>query len=49
VVENGAIGESGQHDALLAQGNRYACFYEATFAKPEAGCSQTVAPETPAH
>jgi ABC-type multidrug transport system fused ATPase/permease subunit len=49
VVENGAIVESGRHEALLAQGSRYARFYEATFGKPEAGCSQTVARETPAH
>jgi ATP-binding cassette subfamily B protein len=48
VVENGAIVESGQHEALMAQGNRYARFYEATFGKPGADCSQTVARETPA-
>jgi ABC-type multidrug transport system fused ATPase/permease subunit len=49
VVESGAIVESGRHEALLAQGNRYARFYEATFGTPEAGCSQPVARETPAH
>jgi ABC-type multidrug transport system fused ATPase/permease subunit len=43
VVENGAIVESGRHDALLAQGQRYARFYEATFAgEGKADCPQAV-------
>jgi ABC-type multidrug transport system fused ATPase/permease subunit len=44
VVENGEIVESGRHDALLAQGKRYAQFYAATFARErEADRSQAAA------
>jgi ABC-type multidrug transport system fused ATPase/permease subunit len=48
VVENGAIVESGRHEALLARGQRYARFYEATFAGELAGGSRTAPRHSPA-
>jgi ABC-type multidrug transport system fused ATPase/permease subunit len=48
VVENGTIVESGRHEALLTRGNRYARFYEATFAGEPANVLQTPTRDSPA-
>jgi ABC-type multidrug transport system fused ATPase/permease subunit len=49
VVENGAIVKSGRHETLMAQGSRYAQFYQATFAgEPQAASSQTAPRHSPA-
>lgn len=44
VVENGTIVESGQHDALLREGRRYADFYRSQFGgQPASGLDQASA------
>ena len=45
VIENGTVVESGRHEALLRQGNRYASFFYSQFAKGAHAESAPVAAE----